>query len=999
MKRIMIGSKRRSLLGLGVADWRGSSLGIIETNLPRTGGLKSSSIVAPVSHFSFFQSHNNVFDGFGGTSGGVQGGICSPPANGSRTNDGRSLNNCYTLEGIVGVEGALTGVSAGSSVARRDSSLHNDSVIAEQSIASAFAEDVIGKFSPEDAFAALCTSKKYLNMRTVADWSKFSRKLDRRRKWNQWRPTDTLLDYFTSVKYSHSSLLPEAHRKGFTSINVNESGKVRVAKIARSHSIRLDPVDAPKELYKHRLRIDLILDWAYKAGLVPVMMTLTVYHRWHALEPLCKVLQDSWAQLFVNGRQGEQRKEYIDLQGYVRRMEETINDNDAEFNIGNNGWHPHYHVILLIPKNKVATLSKYESELKEIWAKLVCKNFRKVFGEEIPTAYLPALKKHGLVISRYSSGRKKGRIRPVQDSKYLAKIMGYDPAEVYGGDKEMTAYNLKNSKIPFDLLMGTIMANKCDLWCEYAIATKGIPSFKYSKGLEKRVHEYFKANPDKINPDYTKPLRFGFDGAEAPEEKIIANISEKALKFVHKIKRDQEMHDVAKGGYEALEAWITALATQYGVDLGLGVWKPFDINIDDDTEDNLAAEAENPNATGGKTIERDNPSMSMSELLGRYGVPFGESLNIAEDPYLNNDDEGDELRRVSPVEVYEKLSYEEKVHLSMKEDLTLEEAIARGIVKYREEPAPTPVPPPKPAPEPAPASTKPASSPKPKSAKVNNSSSNKPFDEELAIARLSEAQINEMLAAGISLNPAEGGQAKFKAKRKVKQELAKPSTPPPLTTPTITEEEQRKAREAMHAFLKSHSPISSPSTSAQPLEKENTTDQGISAPISQAPEPATPPPEQSHTLEAELAIAAKLDKPGILHSHIQFTPLVSQGLSVNEALEQLSLTPSEKATIVELIKIFRRQVSATAVHKDSDKKFNSFEAQDLTQHNYDLNVLPHQRYSAERAAEPKKTPPESADDDSAREQRLNKHLRMIDEMPIPEEKKAELRCWYTLFNP
>lgn len=140
---------------------------------------------------------------------------------------------------------------------------------------------VIGALSRSDAWRAQRAAKKYLARRTLKDFERLIKKLDRRKEWNKWRLTDTLLDLFTSVKYSHSSLLPEACRQGYTNLVSNGSNTVRVAKIARSHSIRLDPVEAPKELYKYRLRIDRIIDWAYKTNLVPVMMTLTVFHRWH----------------------------------------------------------------------------------------------------------------------------------------------------------------------------------------------------------------------------------------------------------------------------------------------------------------------------------------------------------------------------------------------------------------------------------------------------------------------------------------------------------------------------------------------------------------------------------------------------------------------------------------------------------------------------------------------------------------------------------------------
>ena len=59
---------------------------------------------------------------------------------------------------------------------------------------------------------------------------------------------------------------------------------VRMEDVCRSHSIWLDPIDTPKELYKWRLRIQKAIAWSYLNDFVPVMMTLTIYHRWNNLD-------------------------------------------------------------------------------------------------------------------------------------------------------------------------------------------------------------------------------------------------------------------------------------------------------------------------------------------------------------------------------------------------------------------------------------------------------------------------------------------------------------------------------------------------------------------------------------------------------------------------------------------------------------------------------------------------------------------------------------------
>lgn len=170
-----------------------------------------------------------------------------------------------------------------------------------------------GWLKRNDVFALQRNGKKALAMRSVDDLSEEQRKrLDQRRDWNQEnRAVETVLDLFPSFKYSYSSMLPQAHRSGFVDLVVSEKGKTRVADVARSHSIWLDPVDAPKELYKHRLRINRIIKWAYKNNFVPVLVTLTVYHRRNNLDDLNHILGDSWRDL-MSSYSGRRRAADVD---------------------------------------------------------------------------------------------------------------------------------------------------------------------------------------------------------------------------------------------------------------------------------------------------------------------------------------------------------------------------------------------------------------------------------------------------------------------------------------------------------------------------------------------------------------------------------------------------------------------------------------------------------------------------------------------------------------
>lgn len=199
---------------------------------------------------------------------------------------------------------------------------------------------------------------------------------------------------------------------------------------------------------------------------------------------------------------------------------------------GKHGWHPHYHVILFVPKDNLEVLNELEPTLKLSWQKLVRKYYAKFIGKEIPESYLPALYEHGLMISRYSEdmknkyGRvihKQGEIYQVNDTEYFGKIMGCDSAEMYGGDKELTDSLNKNALSPFDLLRMPVTAEIADLWNEYAIATKGKTCFRFARGFKQVIDEYFAQHPDR------DPV-----SASKPKESVIAPLKDEVYHLLYR---------------------------------------------------------------------------------------------------------------------------------------------------------------------------------------------------------------------------------------------------------------------------------------------------------------------------------------------------------------------------------------------------------------------------------------------------------------------------------
>lgn len=554
-----------------------------------------------------------------------------------------------------------------------------------------------GILNRNQSFEMLRRAKLYLSSRIVSNLD-FLSEFDWRRDWNQERyDIETLLDLFPSLKYSQEAMLPlsaRLRRRGLNFGDVDWGGSpwsrmylrdvafterrlsgslfesfyrprlvecpdvagardlfvcdyvdvvaskkhghvsVRFDDICRSHSIWLDPVDAPKELYRWRLRIQRAIAWAYLNDCVPVMMTLTLFHRWHPLRELLEVLRQSWDAFLVSGHSALRRRREMELVGYVRRLEITINDGLSieELNCGNclktytppdaatispknltdfgavfeahsekscrkilektsldakncrydanldgqpcrnrannvngdgggdgtgivtnAGWHPHMHVILFVPREKFDSLSDMEAQLKKDWVKIVCKRFSSVFGEEIHSSYLPAFERHGLYFSRYKAGEERGKIRPVHDCMYLDKIQGYDSLHVYGIDSEVSSAAVKNSKIPFDLLR-VVSATNIDLWCEYALATKGVPALHFSRPFAKKVKEYFAEHPDE------DPIC-----SDLPPSEIVAHMDVEILRMFYRNFLIPELRKKAAEGYDALLSWVREKFVEFGL--------------------------------------------------------------------------------------------------------------------------------------------------------------------------------------------------------------------------------------------------------------------------------------------------------------------------------------------------------------------------------------------------------------------------------------------------
>lgn len=477
-----------------------------------------------------------------------------------------------------------------------------------------------GVLSRYDRWEMLRRARSFLSRRSVSDLSNVAFRCDK-------SSVSTVLDLFPALSHSYNSPLPArvvAKKRGLSvGSGVGErvcyldfccsadgsSKKARFHDLSRSGSIRLDPVDAPRQLFLYRRRIQRCISWGYSVGLVPLMMTVTVFHRWHPLRGLLNVLSKAWNYFFTASTAAVKRSKRMGLVGYIRRAEETINNTSGGYN---SGWHPHYHVILFVPADKVSVVASMEDELREAWFLAVNRFFEKEFGETIDPSYERSFREHGLFFSKdnghgrvchfdyltdvcsfdkgqsfsivndgssnvldelsgkythtpptakkFSRARAGGVggsngavLRHVDDSGYMTKVMGCVSPSVYCGDNEMTATCSKSSKIPFDLLLEDTAENN-DLWVEYALATKGVRSFVFSHGLEARVKKYFEAHPER---DPLEPF--------VKNDKVIAQLDVRLYKVIERNFKVDEMMRAAVKGYDALREWFKAFYLECGI--------------------------------------------------------------------------------------------------------------------------------------------------------------------------------------------------------------------------------------------------------------------------------------------------------------------------------------------------------------------------------------------------------------------------------------------------
>lgn len=226
------------------------------------------------------------------------------------------------------------------------------------------------------------------------------------------------------------------------------------------------PICAVKIQERRRQEIAAAIDWAYKHGLQPVMVTLTFPHyQWQQLSDLIAQQTDALHRLRA-GNPWTKFKQRMGYRGLIRSLELTY---------GENGWHPHTHELWFLKRD--ADAEDMKVKILERWEKCCA---RAGLLDPENAAQVEAFRAHAVDVKGNCSA-----------SDYMAK---QDDSRHWGADREIAKGSTKagraKGKHPFRLLAMAYQDGDKQAgarFIEYAQVMKGRRQLFWSHGFKALV--------------------------------------------------------------------------------------------------------------------------------------------------------------------------------------------------------------------------------------------------------------------------------------------------------------------------------------------------------------------------------------------------------------------------------------------------------------------------------------------------------------------------------
>ena len=274
----------------------------------------------------------------------------------------------------------------------------------------------------------------------------------RRRKWRARRYAGRILPHQAVARCGRYAKADESGT--YVEVRLGPHGTADYRGLVTCGSVWHCPICAAKIAARRREEIATVLSGHAAEGGAVWMMTLTVPH--HAFDKIA-TLRPAVAEAFrwmQQGREWKDAKAKIGFAGSIRALEVTH---------GNNGWHPHLHVLVLA--------SAADDEVK-------------AFGRMAFDRWTRALAKFGLGTPS-PAAFDFSKARHVEDAgHYIAK--GSVEHELTSGHTKRAA---KGHRSPWQILMDAMAHGEdgdVSLFQEYAAAFKGARQLTWSVGLRDR---------------------------------------------------------------------------------------------------------------------------------------------------------------------------------------------------------------------------------------------------------------------------------------------------------------------------------------------------------------------------------------------------------------------------------------------------------------------------------------------------------------------------------
>ena len=254
-----------------------------------------------------------------------------------------------------------------------------------------------------------------------------------------------------------------------------ERCKAHWANVQRCGSIWTCPVCAKQITEKRREELKQGIETFKTGGGYVFMMTLTFSHSPN--QPLKSLLlgQKKAYELFNKTTKVQQIFQAMGVG--------TKKVNAKEITYGQNGWHPHQH-ILMLSHRPITDSYKEQMDISDINfdEKTKLNQFVK-YHEELSQIWIKCCKKAGLQAPTMEYGL------DIRDGKYASQYVAK-----WGIENEMTKGHIKKGRegglTPFDLLQSSILEHELSeqhgkLFQEFGVAFKGARQLVWSRGLKK----------------------------------------------------------------------------------------------------------------------------------------------------------------------------------------------------------------------------------------------------------------------------------------------------------------------------------------------------------------------------------------------------------------------------------------------------------------------------------------------------------------------------------